>query len=66
MWLFKQDIILEHPKMEYKSNNLGQKEYLLWFSNSDYSMNRKRERFKVYEFRQRLNRDNVIINLKYK
>ena len=33
------------------------------FSDSDRSLNRKRERFKVFEVESGSNRDNVIINL---
>ena len=34
-----------------------------WFSDPDRSLNRKRERFRVFEVELRSNRDDVIINL---
>ena len=34
-----------------------------WFSNSNHSLNCKRERFKVFEVEPRSNHDDIIINL---
>ena len=34
-----------------------------WFKNLDCSKNWRRKRFRIFEFRLRLNRDDVIINV---
>ena len=35
----------------------------VWFLDPNHSLNRKNERFKVFEIKPRSNRDDVIINL---
>jgi len=52
-----------NPRFDLSVSWYFKKKYESRFSDSDHSLNRKREKFKIFEIEPESNRDDVIINL---